>query len=91
MTKSRSELDPLIVARGRGAMTARRKKGRPDAEAWESTVYLGRDAVGSILVVRKGQVTATDAAGKRLGTFKTDREAMTAILATARAVRETAR
>ena len=43
--------------------------------ASESTVYAGRDAVGSILVVRKGQVTATDAAGKRLGTFKTDREA----------------
>jgi hypothetical protein len=80
MTKSHSELDPLIVARGRGAA--------PHAQASESAVYLGRDLAGSILVVRKGQVTATDAAGKRLGTFKTDREAMGAVLAAARAVRE---
>ena len=70
-------------------MTPRRKKAPPHAEA--STVYLGRDAVGSILVLQKGRVTATDAAGKRLGVYRTDREAMAAILAAARAVRETAR
>jgi hypothetical protein len=35
----------------------------------------------------KGRVTATDAAGRRLGVYKTDREAMAAILAAARAVR----
>src|SRR5277367_4991022 len=58
MTKSRSELDPLIVARGCGAMTARGKKDRPDAQSSESTIYLDRDAVGSILVVKKGRVTA---------------------------------
>jgi hypothetical protein len=69
--------------------SARRKKAAPHAEA--STVYLGRAVAGSILVVRKGQVTATDAAGKRLGVYRTDREAMAAILAAARAVRETAR
>ena len=68
-------------------MNARGKKA-PHVEASKSTVYLDRDAVGSILVLRKGQVTATDAAGKRLGTFKTDREAMTAILAAARKARE---
>ena len=84
MTKSRSELDPLIVARSRGAMNA-------PAKASESAVYLGRDLAGSILVLRKGQVTATDAAGKRLGTFKTDREAMTAILTAARAARKAKR
>jgi hypothetical protein len=62
-------------------MTARGSKNvAPHATAPESTVYLGRDAIGSILVVGKGEVTATDAAGKRLGTFATDREAMAAIL-----------
>ena len=69
-------------------MTARGKKGGPHAQSSESTVYAGRDAVGSILVLRKGQVAATDAAGKRLGTFKTDREAMSAVLAAARKARE---
>jgi len=68
--------------------SARRKKAALRAEASESTVYAGRDAVGSILVVRKGRVTATDASGKRLGVYRTDREAMTAIL---RKARETAR
>ena len=43
-------------------MTARREKAARYAAASESTVYVGRDAVGSILVVRKGQVTALDAA-----------------------------
>jgi hypothetical protein len=66
-------------------MSEQRKRAEPHAEAAsESTVYLGRDAVGSILVVGKGLVTATDAAGKRLGTFATDREAMAAILDKAR-------
>jgi hypothetical protein len=63
-------------------MTARGKRAPPHAEA--STVYLGRDAVGSILVERKGRVTATDATGKRLGACRTDREAMAAILRKAR-------
>jgi len=52
--------------------------------ASESTVYAGRDVAGTVIVERKGRVAALDAAGKRLGTFKTDREAMTAILAAAR-------
>jgi hypothetical protein len=47
-------------------------------------IYLGRAAVGSILVVRKGEVMATDASGKRLGVYPTDREAMAAILDKAR-------
>jgi len=72
-------------------MTARREKAARYAAASESTVYVGRDAVGSILVVRKGQVTATDAAGKRLGVYRSDREAMAAILAAARAMRESKR
>jgi hypothetical protein len=76
MTKSRFELD---------------KKGRPDAQSSESTIYLDRDAVGSILVVKKGRVTALDAAGKRLGVYKSDREAMAAILRAARALREMAK
>jgi hypothetical protein len=59
-------------------------------QAAESMVYAGRDIIGSIIVVRKGRVIATDAAGKRLGVFATDREAMAAILA-ARAAREPAR
>ena len=88
MTISRSELDPLVVARGRGAMSASSKKAAPHAQSSESTVYAGRDAVGSILVLRKGQVTATDAAGKRLGTFGTDREAMAAVLRAAREAKQ---
>jgi hypothetical protein len=72
-------------------MKAHREKALPHAEASESTVYLGRAAVGSILVVRKGQVTATDAAGKRLGVYRSDREAMAAILTAARAAQETAK
>ena len=69
-------------------MNAHRKNAPPHAVAAESVVYLGRDAVGSILVVRKGQVTATDAAGRRIGVYRTDREAMTAILTAARKARE---
>ena len=65
-------------------MTGQRRTALPHAATSESTVYLGRDAIGSIIVVGKGQVIATDAAGKRLGTFKTDREAMAAILDKAR-------
>jgi hypothetical protein len=72
-------------------MTARRKNAPPHAQASESTVYAGRDAVGSILVERKGRVKALDADGKRLGIFATDCEAMAAILAAARAARETRR
>jgi hypothetical protein len=64
------------------------KKAPPQPAAAESVIYSGRDLAGSILVVRKGQVTATDAAGKRLGVYPTDREAMAAILAAARAVQE---
>jgi hypothetical protein len=53
--------------------------------ASESTVYAGRDAVGTVIVERKGRVTALDAAGKRLGVYRTDREAMRAVLDAARA------
>jgi hypothetical protein len=57
----------------------------------ESTVYLGRDVAGTVIVERKGRVTATDAAGNRLGVYRTDREAMAAILTAARAAREARR
>jgi len=40
---------------------------------------------------RKSRVTALDAAGKRLGVYRTDREAMAAILTAARAARGAAR
>jgi hypothetical protein len=70
---------------------ARGKKAPPYVQASDSTIYLGRDAVGSILVAGRGRVTATDAAGKCLGVFKADREAIAAILAAARAVREAKR
>ena len=36
-------------------MTPRRKKAPPHAEASESTVYLDRDAVGTVIVERKGR------------------------------------
>ena len=65
-------------------MTERRKNAAPQARASESVVYLGRDAVGSILVVGKGLVTATDASGNCLGVYRTEREAMAAILCAAR-------
>ena len=61
-------------------MIARGKKAPPYVQASDSTVYLGRDAVGSILVAGRGRVTATDAAGKKLGVFATSKEAMGAIL-----------
>jgi len=63
---------------------AHRKKATPHAQTSESVIYLGRVAVGSILVVRKARVTATDAAGKKLGVFATAKEAMGAILTAAR-------
>ena len=72
-------------------MSARRKKAPPHAEASESTIYLDRDVAGTVIVERKGRVAALDAAGKRLGTFETDREAMRAILTAARAAREAKR
>ena len=70
-------------------MSARGKKAPPHAEA--STIYLDRDVAGTAIVERKGRVAALDAAGKRLGTFETDREAMRAILTAARAAREAKR
>jgi hypothetical protein len=70
---------------------ARGKKAPPYVQASDSTVYLGRDAVGSILVAGRGRVTATDAAGKKLGVFATAKKAMAAILERARAVREAKR
>jgi hypothetical protein len=60
------------------------EKAPPQPAAAESVIYQGRAAVGTVLVVRKGQVTALDAAGKRLGTFATDREAMRAVLEAAK-------
>jgi hypothetical protein len=60
-------------------MTARGKKTTS-----ESMIYLARDFAGTVILERKGRVVAVDAAGKRLGTFKTDREAMAAILHKAR-------
>ena len=56
-------------------MTARRKR-QPDSG---SVVYIGRDAAGTI-VVRDGQVSALDADGAKLGTFATDRAAMSAVI-----------
>jgi hypothetical protein len=72
-------------------LNARRMKVPPHAEASESTIYLDRDVAGTVILKRKGRVAALDAAGKRLGIFGTDREAMAAILAAARAVREARR
>ena len=66
-------------------MKAHREKAKTRAEL---VIYAGHDAVGSILVVGKGRVTALDAAGARLGVYRTDREAMAAILAAARETRE---
>jgi hypothetical protein len=65
-------------------MSARGKKAAARPGASQSTIYAGRDAVGTVIVERKGSVLATDATGKRLGTFRTDREAMAVILAAAR-------
>jgi len=63
---------------------AHNKKAAPHAQPSESVVYLGRDAVGTVILERKGRVTATDAAGKKLGVFATAKEAMGAILTAAR-------
>ena len=65
-------------------MSARRKI----LSAAASEVYLGRTVVGEIVIRRKGEVVALDAAGEAIGTFATEREAMAAILT---AARETAR
>jgi hypothetical protein len=56
------------------------RKRQPDSE---SSVYIDRDSVGTILI-RAGEVTALDADCAPLGTFKTDKEAMTAIIAAAK-------
>ena len=72
-------------------MTARREKAARYAAASESTVYVGRDAVGSTLVVRKGRGDGDRRGRKRLGVYRSDREAMAAILAAARAMRESKR
>jgi len=61
-------------------MTARRKRREADSE---SSIYLGRHAVGNV-IVRDGQVTATDANGNRFGVYKTGRQAMAAIIAAAK-------
>ena len=65
---------------------ARRKKTTPHA-ASESAIYAGRELAGTVIVQRKGRVTATDASGKCIGTFATDRAAMAAIHAAARSRR----
>jgi hypothetical protein len=72
-------------------MSAHSKKAAARTEASESTIYLDRDVAGTVFLERKGRVAALDAAGKRLGMFKTDREAMGVILAAARALREAKR
>jgi hypothetical protein len=70
-------------------MSERRKSAAaPRAAAPESVIYLDRDVAGTVIVERKGRVTATDAAGKRLGVYRTDREAMAAILAAAREAKQ---
>jgi hypothetical protein len=58
-----------------------RRRTRADSE---SAIYDGNLAIGSILV-RNGKVTATNAAGKKLGTFKSDKLAMAAIHSARRA------
>jgi hypothetical protein len=58
----------------------------PHAADSEAAIYAGRDVVGHILV-RSGQITATDANGRRLGTYATDKLAMAAIIANARSGR----
>jgi hypothetical protein len=54
-------------------------KRKRQPEDSESVVYIDRDAAGTIFV-RAGVVTAIDADGAPLGAFKTDREAMSAII-----------
>jgi len=61
---------------------ARRKEATSELQ-----VYLDRDIAGSILVVRRGEVTALDQDGKLIGTFANDRAAMAAVIAAARAGR----
>jgi hypothetical protein len=60
-------------------MTARRTRHADS----ESAIYQDRDVVGHILV-RAGKITATDASGRKLGVYPTDRAAMSAIIAKAR-------
>jgi hypothetical protein len=60
-------------------MSARRKEATS-----ESTVYLDRDVAGTIVVVEKGRVIATDADGELIGVYATDRAAMAAVIAAAR-------
>jgi hypothetical protein len=50
-----------------------RKQGHPTASA---AVYDGRDAVGSVVLVRDGKYVARDARGSVVGAFPTLREAV---------------
>ena len=63
-------------------MKVHREKAPPEAS--ESTIYLDRDVAGTVILERKGRVTATEAAGKKLGVFASAKEAMGAILTAAR-------
>jgi hypothetical protein len=60
-------------------VTGRRK----EATDSESQIYAGNVVLGTILV-KQGRITATDAAGAKLGTFASDKAAMAAIIAAAR-------
>jgi hypothetical protein len=62
---------------------ARRTRHAPDADS-ESAIYIGSAVVGHILV-HNGVVTATDATGRHLGDFKSDKLAMAAIHSARRA------
>jgi hypothetical protein len=68
-------------------MTARGRKSPPRAAGSESTVYSGRELAGTILAAGRGQVTALDANGRRIGVFETEKLAMAAILTAAREAR----
>jgi hypothetical protein len=61
-------------------VTGRRKQS-PDSE---STIYDGSRVLGSI-IVKNGVITALDANGRKLGVYASDRAAMSAVIAAARA------
>jgi hypothetical protein len=63
-------------------MSAARRKAEPRQS--ESAVYLDRDCIGSVLIVAKGEVHAIDVNGRRLGVYRSDKEAMAAVIAAAR-------
>jgi hypothetical protein len=63
------------------ARAAQRREDIALIKAWGHAVYSGREQRGNVYPEESGEWLAEDADGKLLGSFKTERRAVAAILA----------